>query len=79
MWESGGLASSWDGIKLAAVPNFGYIYTSSDSGVTWIEHTQINAPTVEYLTGDQAAAIELQYIGKGQFRILSREGTFEVH
>ena len=32
-----GLASSSDGTKLAAVVNGGYIYTSTDSGVTWTE------------------------------------------
>jgi len=32
-------ASSADGTKLAAAAQSGYIYTSSDSGVTWNERT----------------------------------------
>ncbi|MBP7552081.1 MAG: cadherin-like beta sandwich domain-containing protein [Spirochaetes bacterium] len=31
------IASSWDGTKLAAVVEDGYIYTSTDSGTTWTE------------------------------------------
>ncbi len=34
-WQS--IASSSDGVKLAAVVNGGYIYTSTDSGSTWVE------------------------------------------
>ena len=33
------IASSSDGTKLVAAPSTGYIYTSSDSGVTWTEQT----------------------------------------
>jgi hypothetical protein len=34
-----GIASSSDGTKLAACVNYGYIYTSDDSGATWTERT----------------------------------------
>ena len=35
VWRS--IASSTDGVKLAAVENPGFIYTSTDSGQTWIQ------------------------------------------
>jgi hypothetical protein len=34
-----GIASSSDGVKLVAVVRGGFIYTSSDSGATWIQRT----------------------------------------
>ncbi len=34
-----GVASSSDGVKLAAVANGGYIYTSTNSGVNWTQRT----------------------------------------
>ena len=34
------IASSSDGKKLVAVNLNGYIYTSTDSGATWAEHTE---------------------------------------
>ncbi len=36
-----GVASSVDGVKLAAVVNNGYLYNSVDSGVTWTERTAL--------------------------------------
>lgn len=36
-----GVASSADGVKLAAVVSNGYIYTSTDSGVNWVERTSL--------------------------------------
>jgi len=33
------MASSADGVKLAAVARSSYVYTSADSGVTWVERT----------------------------------------
>ena len=36
-----GVASSADGVKLAAVTNNGYLYTSADSGVIWTERTSL--------------------------------------
>ena len=41
-WQS--IASSSDGTKLAAVVKNGYIYTSSNSGVTWTEQTSAGQP-----------------------------------
>jgi FG-GAP-like repeat len=63
-WSS--VASSADGIKLAAAVYGGQIYTS-------IPGTTLGASG--YLTGGQYTAVELQYIGNGQFVPLSHEGT----
>jgi photosystem II stability/assembly factor-like uncharacterized protein len=37
-WKRNGVASSADGTKLAAGNTAGQIYTSGDSGTTWIQH-----------------------------------------
>ncbi|HEX6189676.1 MAG TPA: hypothetical protein VFZ40_16490 [Pyrinomonadaceae bacterium] len=62
------VASSADGSKIVAVVQNGLIYTSS--AVTTIG-------TAGYLTGGQLSAIELQYIGNGQFLPLSHSGTIQ--
>lgn len=59
-------ASSADGGKLVAVVQSGQIYTS-------IPSTTVG--TTGFLTGGQFAAIELQYIGNGQFISLSHSGV----
>ena len=52
------VASSADGSKLVAVVNYGQIYTSLPS----------NTPGAGgYLVGGQDSAVELQYVGSGQF------------
>jgi hypothetical protein len=61
------VASSSDGTKLVAVTWGGQIWTSSANTST--------GPT-GYLTAAQNSAIELQYIGNGQFLPLSYAGTF---
>jgi len=63
-WRS--VASSADGSKLVAVADGGQIYTYSSADPPG---------TTGYLLGDQLSAIELQYIGNGQFMPLSHEGT----
>ena len=67
-WYS--VASSSDGSKLVAVGSSGQIYTSI---------TMSTSGTVGYLLGDQHSAVELQYIGNGQFVPLSHEGTIIAH
>jgi hypothetical protein len=64
IWQS--VASSADGIKLVAVPNPGRIYTSVPS---------TTPGSAGSLSGDADSAIELQYTGSGQWRILSHEGA----
>ena len=55
------IASSSDGTKLVAAPNTGYIYTSSDSGVTWTEQTGSGSRSWKALTsssdGTKLAAV----------------------
>src|SRR5260370_42513143 len=70
-WVS--VASSADGSKLVAVVQGGQIYTSTPSFFS-----STTAGMAGYLTGGQFAAIELQYIGNGQFLELSHEGTFSI-
>ena len=76
-WSS--VASSADGTKLVAAVTDGLIYTSTDSGVTWTNSHGTVAGPGGFLTGGYLAAIELQYIGGGQFMILSHEGPFVAH
>ena len=64
IWSS--VASATDGAKLAAAVNGGQIYTSTPDTTTG---------TAGYLTGGNRAAIELQYIGSGQWMPLSYVGT----
>jgi photosystem II stability/assembly factor-like uncharacterized protein len=64
IWRS--VASSSDGSKLIATVNGGQIYTSSSTSASG---------TAGYLLGDPNSAVELQYIGNGQFVPLSHEGT----
>ena len=60
------VASSADASKLVAVVSTGQIYTSAASTVLG---------TAGYLSGVQSSAIELQYIGNGQFVPLSYVGS----
>ena len=106
-WYS--VASSADGSKLVAGTS-GQIYISPDSGMTWTAQNsgsrnwasvassadgrklfaagngQIftslfgsNPGTAGYLLGGENSAIELQYIGNGQFFPISREGTIQAY
>ena len=65
------VASSADGSKLIAVVYGGQIYTSSPASTT--------PGAAGYLFGGQNTALELQYIGSGQFLPLSHEGAFFVY
>jgi hypothetical protein len=66
-WSS--VAISSDGSKFVAVGG-GLIYTPQGSG-----QMATTSGAFGYLTGGQSAAIELQYIGNGQFKPLSFVGT----
>ena len=65
------VASSADGAKLVAGIYNGQIYTSNPATTT--------PGTAGYLLGGQNTAIELQYIGNGQFLPLSHEGAFSAY
>ena len=67
-WQA--VTSSADGTRLVAAIYDGQIYTSVPS-------TTVGA--TGYLTGGQYGAIELQYIGNGQFIPLSHEGTISAY
>jgi hypothetical protein len=74
-WES--IASSADGSELAAVifnSATGGIYTSQSS-----LQTISTTVTSGYITGTQGSAVELQYIGNGQFMPVSSVGTIWAH
>ncbi len=64
-----GMTSSGDGNKLAAIVAGGQIYTSQAT----------TFPGTGYLLGQQYSAIELQYIGDGQWMPVSYAGTFAVY
>jgi hypothetical protein len=66
-WEC--VRSSADGSRLVAVVGGGWIHVSVPS---------TTAGTSGSLIGDQDAAIELQHIGSGQFRILSFAGAISA-
>ncbi len=70
-WSS--IASSADGTKVAVVINnatVGGIYVSQASS-----QTTTTVGTTGYIIGGQASAVELQYIGNGQFMPVSSAGT----
>jgi hypothetical protein len=62
-WQAA--ASSADGSKLVAIVEVGQIYTSAPATIFG---------TTGFLTGGQFSAIELQYVGSGQFMPLSYVG-----
>ncbi|HZS48072.1 MAG TPA: hypothetical protein VFC63_23585 [Blastocatellia bacterium] len=64
------VASSADGSKLVAAVQSGQLYTSA---LTAASTTTPGAGG--YLVGGQFSSIELQYIGNGQFMVISHEGT----
>ena len=64
------VASSADGTKLVAAEDGGQIYTSTSTSVT-----STTPGTKGFLTGQQTCAIELQYMGNGQFMPLSYAGS----
>jgi len=66
-----GIASSSDGSLLVAVTSGSYIYVSSQASTT--------TGTAGYLTGAQHTAIELEYVGNGNFIPLSHEGTIRAY
>jgi hypothetical protein len=68
-----GVASSADGSKLVAVVNGGQIYTSAPAYGSPTSTTTVG--TGGYLTGGQGTALELQYVGSGQWLPLSHEGS----
>jgi len=72
-WSS--VTSSADGSKLVAgVSNGGQIYTSSPTSVS-----STTSGTTGYLQGDADAAIELQFTGNGQFKVISHEGLIGAY
>jgi len=66
-----GMASSADGSLLAATAFGGNIYVSSQSRTT--------AGTNGYVVGSQHSAIELIYVGNGNFLPLNHEGTIRAY
>jgi len=70
-----GVTASADGSKLVAgVSNGGQIYTSSPTSVS-----STTSGTTGYLQGDADAAIELQFTGNGQFKVISHEGLIGAY
>jgi photosystem II stability/assembly factor-like uncharacterized protein len=67
------VASSADGAKLVAVASGGQIYTSIPISVS-----STTPGTTGYLLGNQNSAIELQYLGNGQFLPLSYVGLIQA-
>jgi len=67
------VASSADGTKLVAAVSAGQIYTSVLSSVP-----STTTGAAGYLLGNQNSAIELQYLGNGQFLPLSHEGIIQA-
>lgn len=71
-WYS--IASSADGTKLIGAENPGHVYTRNP----FVERTVQDLTTlgaIGAVTGAADAAIELQYLGNGTFRVLSHEGS----
>jgi photosystem II stability/assembly factor-like uncharacterized protein len=68
-WSS--ICGSGDGSHLAAAVNNGDIYYSSSSTLT-----STTVGVNGYLAGPQFSAVELQYLGNGQFMPISSTGSF---
>lgn len=68
------IASSADGTKLAATILGGAIYYSQTS-----LQTATTTGTNGYISGVQGSAVELQYIGNGEFMPVSSVGTIWAH
>jgi len=66
-----GVTVSGDGSTIAAVPSNGQIYVSSQATTT--------PGTAGYIAGMRLSAIELQYIGNGQFIPISCIGTVTAY
>jgi len=66
------VASSADGTKLVAAVYAGQIYTSVPSSVS-----STTSGITGYLLGSPNSAIELQFVGNGQFLPLSHEGIIQ--
>jgi photosystem II stability/assembly factor-like uncharacterized protein len=64
------ITSSADGRKLAIAISGGRIYTSAAEAV---KSTTVGV--AGYLLGDEASAVELQYVGNGRFFPISSSGT----
>ena len=69
VWSS--ICGSADGSHLTAGVYGGNIYYTSSSALT-----STTVGTNGYLSGPQFSALELQYLGKGQFMPISSSGTF---
>lgn len=65
------ICGSADGSHLAAGINVGTIYYTSSAALT-----STSVGTNGYLAGPQYSAVELQYLGNGQFMPISSTGTF---
>jgi hypothetical protein len=65
---------SSDGTKFMAGVSSGFIYTAQLTAVS-----ATTAGSAGYLQGGQNTAIELQYIGNGQFLLLSHEGPLQAY
>ena len=79
-WMAHGITRSWDcvasssdGTKLVAGDYYGQIYTSVPSN----DISNTSTGTAGYLSGVQNTAIELQYIGNGQFMPISFVGAIQ--
>lgn len=72
VWQC--VASSADGSKLVAVTDNDQIYTSDP-----VPFSTTAAGTTGYVTGRQNMAIELQYIGNGQWMPISHEGSIYTY
>lgn len=70
------VASSSSGMTLAAGITNGTIYTAEASAQTAIATT---TGTNGYINGSQGSAVELQYIGNGQFMPVSYSGNIWAH
>ncbi|HTB82637.1 MAG TPA: hypothetical protein VK742_03200 [Candidatus Sulfotelmatobacter sp.] len=71
-WSS--VAVSSDGTKITATGNAGYIYTQQ-----FAARSATSTGTNGYLLGGTGSAVELQYMGAGQFIPISHEGNITAY
>lgn len=68
---------SWRGLGSAAGGTLAV--TEADGGGVYLRPLTTTVGTAGYLTGGQATALELQYVGNGEFLPLNNEGTLLAH
>lgn len=70
-----GVTSSYDGLKIAAAPSGGYIYTSADGGETWTERTSSGSRSWTAIASSEDGSVLAAVAYNGYIYISSDSGV----